>query len=338
MPEQRVLGDYFYGGVFEIRYIRREPVSIQEVFIFPVEPEEVLHEVMRVPAFAAFGFAGRPYINADFHIFILAFFCYVVVNSGLALNYFPMSLARMQVTFLRLPKHAKMVGIGSLVLLVSTVLPWYADLDSYRIGDQFLGITGPASFVGIAILALSGFSLWIFSYHLFERHIPRLPVREGIMNLFVAIESLFLLVLVNSIYFHPKFGVNITLKESRFGMTLAFIGAIILLIGGYLQNREQMAKSDDVGKLEPLIKMEPPPRAAPSVPPSPEKRPHASLEPTARKILPHLKEGPHGHERGFFFGERRSQQPAGRSEATAPQPQEKKEAGGEGSYMIRLDL
>lgn len=243
-----------------------------------------------------------------------------------------MSFARLQATFLRLPKHTKMIGIGSLILLISTILPWYADLDSYRIGDQFLGITGPASFVGIAILLLSGLSLWIFSYHLFERHVPRLPVREAILHLFVSIESLFLLVLVNSIYFHPKFGVNITLKETRFGMTIAFIGAIVLLIGGYLQNKEEIAKTDDVGKLEPLIKMEPTPSQAQAPSASATQRPHSPLAPQPRKILPQMREGPHAHERGFFFGER------GQQTVKKEEPHEKTEEAGGGSYKIRMDL
>lgn len=177
-----------------------------------------------------------------------------------------MSLARIKETFFRLPKHVKFIGIGALILAVSTLLPWYADLDSYKIGDEFLGITGPASFVGIVILILSGLSLWIFSYRFFERRVPRLPVREAILHLFVAVESLFLLLLVNSIFFHPKFGVNITLKESRFGMTVAVIGGIVLFIGGYLQNKEEIANANAEGKLEPLIKLEPapPPQPAPT--------------------------------------------------------------------------
>lgn len=239
-----------------------------------------------------------------------------------------MSFARLQATFLRLPKHIKMIGIGSLILLISTLLPWYADLDSYRIGDQFLGVTGPASFVGIAILLLSGLSLWIFSYHLFERHVPRLPVREAILHLAVSIESLFLLVLVNSIYFHPKFGVNITLKESRFGMTVAFIGAVVLLIGGYLQNKEEISKADDVGKLEPLIKMDSRPHAPLASTPS-----ASPTSPQPRKVLPQLREGPHAHERGFFYGERGA---GGPKETPGQEPPEKKE--GSGSYKIRMDL
>lgn len=246
-----------------------------------------------------------------------------------------MSFARIKETFFRLPKHTKFIGIGALILVISTLLPWYADLDSYKIGDEFLGITGPASFVGIVILLLSGLSLWIFSYRFFERHVPRLPVREAILHIFVAVESLFLLLLVNSIFFHPKFGVNITLKESRFGMTFAIIGAIILLIGGYLQNREEITARDETGRLEPLIKLEPTSQPTyerqhtPVTPLTQSRGP--SSEP--RKIYPHAK--------GFLFGEgtsaiKRVEPPAPQAEK-GEKPGEEKKPGG-GSYMYRTDL
>lgn len=249
-----------------------------------------------------------------------------------------MSLARIKETFVRLPKQIKFIGIGALVLAISTFLPWYADLDSYRIGDEFLGITGPASFVGIIILLLSGLSLWIFSYRLLERRVPRLPVREGILNLFVAIESLFLLILVNSIFFHPKFGVNITLKESRFGMTIAFIGAAVLLFGAYLQNREEIKKDQEVGRLEPLIKMEQ--AATQTVQQKTEQpahqRQHTPVKPSEpRRLFPYAKET----TRGFLFGEpavKAEQKPEIQSPPQAGEKSEKDNQSGSGSYMFRM--
>jgi hypothetical protein len=256
-----------------------------------------------------------------------------------------MSFERIKESFLHLPKHTKLIGIGSFILAISTVLPWYADLDSYRIGDQFLGVTGPASFVGIVVLALSVFSFGLFSYRVFDRHVPRLPVREGIIHLFVAIESLFLLVIVNSIYFHPKFGVNITLKESGFGMTIAFIGAIVLLLGGYMQNRKEISKDTDIGKLEPLIKMEEKVATVSSATVDTNlPRQHVPVEP--RKVVSKMqqKEMP----RPFLFGERgvfAAQQQQARAEQQKPiesvpaaTPDVKKEDKTQGSYMLRMDL
>lgn len=222
-----------------------------------------------------------------------------------------MSFIRIKETFLRLPRHIKLIGVGSVVLAVSTLLPWYADLDSYRIGDQFLGITGPASFVGIVILLLSAGSFCLFGYRLLERRVPRLPVREAIFHLFVGIESLFLLLMVNSIFFHPKFGVNITLKESRFGMTLAIVGSAVLVIGAYFQNKKEIEENQSEGKLEPLIKIEQNLPQKPHTPaPTPVQRPaqsyyqrhHSPLvkhEHEPHRISTHAKEG----TKGFLFGE-----------------------------------
>lgn len=241
-----------------------------------------------------------------------------------------MSLARLKETFLRLPKHMKLIGVGSFVLGISTFLPWYEDLDAYKIGDQFLGVTGPTSFVGIVILLLSVFSLWLFSYHLIERRTPKLPVREPIVHMFTAIESLFLLLLVISIFFHPKFGVNIIDKTPRFGMPFAFAGAFVLLFGAYFHNKAALEKERGEGRLEPLIKLESEKSTAPS---ALHERPAGGLysrplEEQKKKLFPHARSS----VKGFVFGEKE----------TVAKPEEKvqkkdeKENGG--SYMIRMDL
>lgn len=257
-----------------------------------------------------------------------------------------MSLERIKEKFGRLPRSGKFIGIGSAVLAVSTIMPWYADLDSYRIGDQFLGITGPASFVGIVVLLLAVFSFGLFVYHVSDRHIPRLPVREAIVHLFVAAEAIFLLVLVNSIYFHPKFGVNITLKESRFGMTIAFIGAIVLFVGAYMQNKSETAKDSEMGRLEPLIKIQPEVHAeesksAPVIKssgagqPSVEHRSHAPVA-TRKPMTPmQQRETP----RPFLFGERPAATAGVAKQAPKEEPAQKEGPPDDsGSYMLRMDL
>lgn len=226
-----------------------------------------------------------------------------------------------------LPKQIKLIGVGSFILAISTLLPWYADLDSYKIGDKFLGVTGPASFVGIIILLLSGLSFALFAYRLMGRRLPHLPVREAIVHLATSIESLFLLLVVNSIYFHPKFGVNITLKESGFGMILAVVGSAILLAGAYLKNRDEISeeKGGETGKLEPLIAV-------------PEKE----------KISP-ISAQASSSTKGFVFGERkqvaldriRAQEKienciASKTEVHVPITRE--DTSEKGSNMIRLDL
>ncbi|MBI5412743.1 hypothetical protein HZA42_00145 [Candidatus Peregrinibacteria bacterium] len=256
-----------------------------------------------------------------------------------------MSLTRLKETFFGLPKQIKFIGIGSLILVISTLLPWYGDLDSYKIGDEFLGVTGPASFVGIVVLALAGLSMWLFSYRLLEKRMPRLPVREGIVHLFVAAESLFLLIVVNSIFFHPKFGVNITLKESRFGMTLAVLGSVLVFVGGYLLNKEETKKDSETGKLEPLIKLQSAPKY--EVPaPQPQ---HSIIKPaTQQSAYQRIQERMHHHSplnprestglpyketvKGFQLGEK-SSAPAATPANSGVQKDPKKD-----NFMLRMDL
>lgn len=219
-----------------------------------------------------------------------------------------MTLSRIKETFLRLPKHIKLIGLGSFILIISTFLPWYSDLDSYKIGDEFLGLTGPAYAAGIVILLLAGASFWVFSYHLLEKKVPKLPVREAIFNFFVGLESLFVLFIVNSIFFHPKFGVNITLKESRFGMTVAIVGAIMVISGAYFQNKIEIEEQDSEGKLEPLIKLEPTQERSGQIQPvKPQptayQRFHSSVAQKQAQESRHLFQHARPETKGFLFGE-----------------------------------
>jgi hypothetical protein len=65
----------------------------------------------------------------------------------------------------------------------------------------------------------------------------------------------FLLLLANSVYFHPKFGVNISIKESRFGMLLALAGVVVVFVGAYLLRKRQVRYAHLDEKLEPLVEM-----------------------------------------------------------------------------------
>ena len=63
-------------------------------------------------------------------------------------------------------------------------------------------------------------------------------MKESMVYILSGVVSLSLLIIANSVYFHPEFGVNITSKEYGIGMMLALVGAVAVLIGGILQQRE----------------------------------------------------------------------------------------------------
>lgn len=132
----------------------------------------------------------------------------------------------------------KVIGAGALLALIGAFLPWYKDIDSFNTGDLFFGITGPLYLIGYIIIALSIFSLILTGFYLLDKKIPPLPMKESVIYILSGGFTLFLMVIANSVYFHPKFGINITSKEHQIGMLLALIGATAITIGGILQNRE----------------------------------------------------------------------------------------------------
>ena len=152
--------------------------------------------------------------------------------------------------FKELAFESKLVFVGSLAIVISVFMPWYEDVDAFHMGDMFLGVTGPLYLVGFVLLLISGLTLYVM---MSEKKLDKLPLEKPHLNLLVGISSLFLLVLSASVYFHTKFGVNITMKEMRFGMIAAFLGAFMIAAGGFLQNKKGTSFEEVEGKIEPLI-------------------------------------------------------------------------------------
>lgn len=165
-----------------------------------------------------------------------------------------MNLEKIKNRFLRLDIYSKLIALGSFVTVISVVMPWYEDLDAFKTGDMFLGLTGPLYLAGYVILLSSLFSLSLIGLNILEKKAPRLPMQANHIHIAAAILNIFLLVLVHSVYFHDKFGVNIALKESRFGMSIAFLGSLTLLASSIIAERKKVGTLEfDHGKLEPLI-------------------------------------------------------------------------------------
>jgi len=138
-----------------------------------------------------------------------------------------------------LPFERKLLGAGALLLAISVFLPWYQDLDSFKTGDVFLGLTGPTYFAGMTILALAIADMALLFIEATGKIIPLPSIKPSTFYLASGLIVFYLLLLVNSVFFHNKFGVNITSKDSQFGMFMAFIAASLITIGGYLATREK---------------------------------------------------------------------------------------------------
>jgi hypothetical protein len=156
-----------------------------------------------------------------------------------------------------LPFERKLLGAGAILMAISTFLPWYQDLDSFKTGDVFLGLSGPTYLAGLTILAVAIIDILLVFVESSEKKMPLISIKPSTFYLASGLISFYLLLMVNSIYFHNKFGVNITSKDSQFGMFMAFIAASLMTIGGYLATREKSSilKEFQEKAQEPMIKL-----------------------------------------------------------------------------------
>jgi len=157
----------------------------------------------------------------------------------------------------------RLLCVGSALLALSIFLPWYQDIDSFKTGDMFLGINGPMYLSGFTLLVIAGLNLAMLLSEGLDLKLPFSFKKSSNYFLASGIVSFYLLLLTSTVYFHPKFGINITVKESQFGMFLAFIAAAFITFGGYLATREKTARikefqkeaKEDIVPQDNLIKM-----------------------------------------------------------------------------------
>ncbi|MEK7547757.1 MAG: hypothetical protein AAB540_02590 [Patescibacteria group bacterium] len=161
---------------------------------------------------------------------------------------------KLRLKMLALPK--KIILVGSFVAFISVFMPWYSDIDRFKIGDTFLGITGPLYLAGLFVFLASAASLLMIIMILMEKPLTKLPLKESHMHIFNGSLSFLMLILTASVYFHPKFGLNITEKNLGFGMIMSFIGIFVLISGSILLLRTKEVNFEEEGHIEPLIKIE----------------------------------------------------------------------------------
>ncbi len=240
--------------------------------------------------------------------------------------------------FSRLSRTKKVVMIMSSLAALSCLLPWYNDSSVYGIGDMYLGVTGPLFLVGFFIMALSGFVAMYIGMPMLGKKFIKLPIKGSLISMIAGVQSLFLLLIANSVFYHSKFGISITHKSPGFGMTVALLSVIGLILGSYFWFKEEYAYKgfdEALGRKEPLIKI------------AEEKREHAKV--AERKEEPAPYSGVKNPLRGFGFQEarpgetlqqlvkeQRSDSEPVATEKTSATPDEY--GGKKENMMIRMDL
>lgn len=150
----------------------------------------------------------------------------------------------------------KIILFGSIITFIGVFLPWYKDIDQFKTGDMFLGITGPLYLSGLIVLLASIVTIGLIGFKLFDKPIPKLPIKEDHLYILSSSLSLFMLILTISVFFHHKFGINLIDKSVGIGMMLAFIGSGLVLLGAILSIKKGAVDFEGEGYLEPLINLE----------------------------------------------------------------------------------
>lgn len=198
-----------------------------------------------------------------------------------------MSFSHFRHQFETLSLSRKAILIGSLITIIGTLLPWYQDLDLYGAGDIYLGVTGPLFSIGLLILLSAVVVGGVFTLPLLGRRFPKIGVEPSFLALFIGAEDLLLVFIARLIYLHPKFGVNITLKDSRFGMMLTFIGLVVMIWGAYttrVQETRERKRAESM-PIQPLIDL-PPQRSHTPVTPRANVQPQEKISMAAEQPLP----------------------------------------------------
>ncbi len=146
-----------------------------------------------------------------------------------------------------------MLLIGSGLTSLSVFLPWYSDIDRFNVGDTFLGITGPLYLTGFIVLISAITSFAIIMKQVMGHGETRLPMQEGTFHMFGSIISIAMLILTNSVYFHPKFGISIAEKTIGFGMMIAFFGVGLSLLSSIASRNTRVKFTQSVNIDEPVI-------------------------------------------------------------------------------------
>lgn len=135
----------------------------------------------------------------------------------------------------------KVILISSFTLSLSTVLPWYDQRNNFGVGETYLGLQGPLFTVGLIVLGCGAVSFFNLFLPLFGRNFFDLKRKTGALALTLGVQSLLLLLVANSIFFHPDFASTINNKGTRFGMILAFFSIGALMISGWWVRRKERA-------------------------------------------------------------------------------------------------
>lgn len=162
---------------------------------------------------------------------------------------------RIKQGFLRLPVSRKAILLSSGLLMVSAFLPWYDHRNAAGIGDTFLGIQGPLFLVGVLVAVFGAITFFNLFLPLMGKNFFKLRRKSGVVSMLLGAQAMFLLLIANSVFYHPEFGSSVAQKSTRFGMVVAFASLFVMVMAGWQANRKE--KNGDFEDLDEMVIHEP---------------------------------------------------------------------------------
>ncbi len=135
-----------------------------------------------------------------------------------------MNLRRIKHTLLRMSAEEKVISIGSILILVSTFMPWYEIVHSYKENKIFTGLSGDLGIIGFVILLMSLFSLLIIMAENLHLPFANFGYKKEHILLFLSGESFIFSLLATAIHTKNSFGYSDA--NLRFGIYLVLIASL----------------------------------------------------------------------------------------------------------------
>jgi len=135
-----------------------------------------------------------------------------------------MNLRRIKHTVLRLTAEEKVIGIGSLAMLIGTFMPWYSvimNFDNKSLSET--GFSGDLGVIGFVVFIMSLISLLVLVAENMHLPLPNFGYRREQILFFFLGEAFFLTLLTMAIY--TKRSLEFTEAGLRFGSYIVLLGA-----------------------------------------------------------------------------------------------------------------
>lgn len=138
----------------------------------------------------------------------------------------------------------KIIGVGALLLALSCFLPWYSDVDQFSSGTLFLGVSGPLYLAGLITFICASISIFVILSEQLGVRLKSFPLSTQQIHLISISISILMILLAASVYFHPKFGINLSDKKVGMGILLAVFSLILMMTGSFIGLKKKMDKED----------------------------------------------------------------------------------------------